>query len=71
MNDKREGVIGPDGTWWTPEQVHAWCARRMKAFDSMRREARDLINENGALKPNEVKTSNRAYWEYLRSYREL
>lgn len=64
-----EGIIGPDGKWWPPEQVQAWCALRMAAFDRMRREARDIINENGTLRPHQVRKSFKAYGAYLNSYR--
>lgn len=64
-----EGIIGPDGKWWPPERVQAWCAQRMAAFDRLRREARDLINENGTLRTHQVKTSVKAYRRYLNSYR--
>lgn len=68
MTDDREGLIGLDGEWWTPAQVHDWCAKRMAHFDRMRREARDLVNANGTLKPNEIGTSAEAYRAHMKAY---
>lgn len=67
--DDREGLVGPDGQWWGPDRVQVWCAARMAHFDRLRREARDLINDNGTLKPDQIKTSGRAYGAYLDAYR--
>ena len=36
-----------DGVWWTPDQVHEVCRRRMEAFDRAPREVRNRVNEKG------------------------
>jgi len=68
MQNVREGLIGPNLKWWTPEQVHAYCRRRMELFDRLRREARDLINEHNTLQPHQIKTSAKTYAAFRQSY---
>lgn len=43
--DFREGVIGIDGGWKTPDMMHERSAAIMREFDAMPKKTRDEIND--------------------------
>lgn len=49
LEDKRDFREGIEfmGVWYTPEQLHAICEARMRAFDRLPKKTRDRVNEKG------------------------